>query len=285
VRPDSRWSGTVALALQMRDAVGGATRVRRRPRPRRIALGALVVLLAAAPAGARPWHPDVRAARAYAHTRAGTVRFSVRTGGDAWGWRATLGAPSASVLKAMLLVAYLDDPRVRARPLNAADRALIVPMIRWSDNTAATQVLGYVGARGVYGVARRARMRRFVLDPTIWGLSRIDADDQTRFFRWIDRRVVPRHRATAMHLLATVVPSQRWGIGRVRPRGWALYFKGGWADASGGVEHQVALLRRGRRRVALAVLTTNSPSHPYATQTLAGVFERLLHGLPQFRKS
>jgi hypothetical protein len=245
-----------------------------------LAPGALApAALAGAPSHRHAWRPHMRSAEAWARGRAGLVRISVRAGGRAWGWRATLGAPSASVLKAMLLVADLDDPRVRGRELTAADYRLIVPMIRWSDNAAATAVLGFVGPGGVYSVARRARMRRFVLQLGIWGDSRIDADDQTRFLRWIDRRVVPRHRATAMHLLATVVPSQRWGIGRVRPRGWRLYFKGGWGSGSGAVEHQVALLTRGRERVAVAVLITGSPSHAYATQTLQGVFARLLRGL------
>jgi hypothetical protein len=36
-----------------------------------------------------------------------------------------------------------------------------------------------------------------------------------------------------MHLLRTVVPSQRWGVARVRPDGWRLYFKGGWGSGSG----------------------------------------------------
>jgi hypothetical protein len=53
---------------------------------------------------------------------------------------------SASVVKALFLVAYLDDPRVRSRPLRAADHRLIDPMIRRSDNAAATRVLAYVGA-------------------------------------------------------------------------------------------------------------------------------------------
>jgi hypothetical protein len=194
-----------------------------------------------------------------------------------WAWRPTRTVPSASVLKAMLLVAYLDDPRVRNRPLTAADHRLIDPMIQRSDNTAATDVLGFDGARGVYGVARRARMRSFSLDPVIWGLSRIDAADQARFFLHIDREVVPRHRATAMHLLATITPSQRWGIGQLHfPRGWRLYFKGGWGAGTGEVEHQVALLRHGSVRLSVAVLITSSPSHEYAKQTLRGVFARLL---------
>jgi hypothetical protein len=45
------------------------------------------------------------------------------------------------------------------------------------------------------------------------------------------------------------------------------------------VDHQVALLRRGDRRVSLAILTTGSPSHEYAKRTLRGVGARLLRGL------
>ncbi|HEY4897846.1 MAG TPA: serine hydrolase [Solirubrobacteraceae bacterium] len=228
---------------------------------------------------ARAWQPNVSAAIAYAHTRAGEVSFAVRTEHRLWAWRPTRTVPSASVLKAMLLVAYLDDPRVRYRTLNAADHRLIDPMIERSDNTAATDVLAFVGASGVYGVARRAGMQRFSLDPVIWGLSRIDAVDQARFLLHIDAQVVRRHRAAAMHLLASVTPSQRWGIGQLRLPGWQVYFKGGWGSGSGAVEHQVVLLRHGVVRVALAVLITNSPSHEYAKQTLRDVFRALLRGV------
>jgi hypothetical protein len=235
------------------------------------------------PGASRPsanaWQPGVRAAISYAHTRAGTVSFAVRTEQRQWGWRVTRTVPSASVLKAMLLVAYLDDRRVRGRALRPSDRRLIDPMIQRSDNEAATRVLGFVGAGGVYGVAHRAGMREFTLDPTVWGLSRIDAADQARFFLHIDREVVQRHRAVAMHLLATVISSQRWGVGRLRLPGWQVYFKGGWGAGTGEVEHQVVLLRHGSVRVSAAVLITVSPSHAYAKQTLQGLFARLLHGV------
>jgi hypothetical protein len=122
-------------------------------------------------------------------------------------------------------------------------------------------------------------MRRFVLNPIVWGGSRIDASDQTRFFLHIDAQVAARHRATAMHLLRTVVPSQRWGVARVRPDGWRLYFKGGWGSGTGLVDHQIALLRHGEDRVAVAVLTTGNPDHAYGQQTLRGVFARLMRGL------
>lgn len=78
---------------------------------------------------------------------------------------------------------------------------------------------------------------------------------------------------------SSIVRPQRWGIGRERPRGWALYVKGGWGSGTGWVDHQAALLRRGRRRLSIAILTTNSPSHAYGKQTLRGVAARLPRGL------
>ena len=167
---------------------------------------------------------------------------------------------------------------MRDRALRRADRDLLEPMIRWSDNVAATRVRDIVGNDGLVRLARRVGMRAFA-PAAIWGLSRIDAADQTLFFLHVDSFVPRRHRATALRLLSSIVPSQRWGIARVRPPGWALYFKGGWGSGSGAVDHQVALLRRGRRRVSVAILTTSSPSHAYAKATLRGVAARLLRGL------
>jgi hypothetical protein len=63
------------------------------------------------------------------------------------------------------------------------------------------------------------------------------------------------------------------------PREWALYFKGGWGSGTGWADHQVALLRRGRRRLAVAILITWSPSHAYGKETLRGIAARLLRGL------
>ena len=239
-----------------------------------------VVLAATASPAARAdgWRPDVAGARGYAQGRLGEISFAVRAEGHLYGVATRRTVPSASVLKAMLLVAYLREPDVRGRRLHRGDRDLLEPMIRWSDNVAATRVRDIVGNDGLVRLAHRVGMRAFV-PAAVWGLSRIDAADQTLFFLHIERYVPRRHRASALRLLSSIVPSQRWGIARVRPAGWALYFKGGWGSGSGAVDHQVALLRRGTRRVSVAILTTNSPSHAYGKQTLRGVAARLLRGL------
>jgi hypothetical protein len=224
------------------------------------------------------WTPHIRDAASYAANRAGGISFGVRTEHRLRGIDLRRTVPAASVLKPMLLVAYLRRPEVRRRALTARERALLAPMIRRSDNAAASRVCNIVCTGGLARLARRVHMRRFHATRP-WGLSTIDVADQTRFFLHVDRYVPRRHRRYALRLLGSIVPSQRWGVARVRPRGWALYFKGGWGSGSGWADHQVALLRRGRRRIAVAILITSSPSHEYGKETLRGVSARLLRGL------
>jgi hypothetical protein len=246
---------------------------------RLVALLAALAVGSSASAAARPWQPSLAAAVSYASHRHGEIAFAVRTPTRHWGWHATRIFPSASVLKAMLLVAYLDLPSVSARGLGPNDRALLAPMIRRSDNAAAGRVLGIVGPDRLRGLARRAGMRRFTPVTGVWGLSRIDAADQARYLLRIDSLVAPRHRAYALRLLNTITPVQRWGIARVRPPGWRLYFKGGWGSGTGWVDHQVALLTRGDERVSVAILTHLDGSHAYGEETLRGIAARLLRGL------
>jgi len=260
-----------------------------------VALGVLVALAPAAttvPPTAGPafttvakrkpvpkrWRPAFERARAYAATRAGTISFAVRTRRKLYRSDAYRGYSSASVVKAMLMVAYLNHDSVRGRALTDSDHALLDPMIRWSDNGAASQIRNLVGNDALSHLAHRVGMKRFVAHP-VWGLTQITAAGQTKLFLRIDRYVVRRHRRTAMRLLGSIVPEQRWGIARARPSKWALYFKGGWGSGTGTVDHQVALLRRGKRRLSIAVLTTANPSHEYATQTIEGIARRLLRGL------
>jgi hypothetical protein len=225
----------------------------------------------------------VRAAVRFAHHRRGLIAFAVRTEHHFWGFRATQTFPSASVLKAMCLVAYLDHPAVRRRALNSRDLALLGPMIRRSDDNATNQVVRYVGFGRLRALAREAGMRRFRTAP-IWGRSRIDATDQSRFLLHIDDFTVARHRATVLQLMSSITPSQRWGIATVRPHGWHLYFKGGWGRGTGWVDHQVALLRHGRFRVAVAILTHNDGSHAYGKGTLRGLGQLLFRGLDHARR-
>ena len=201
--------------------------------------------------------------------------------GAHYDFRAARRVPSASVVKVMFLVAYLRRPSVRNRALTDRDRSLLGPMIRRSDNAAATRVDDILGPRPMYRLAHDARMRRFHFVSHPWGNSTVTAADQARFMFHLDDYIPPRHDAYARFLLSHITPSQRWGIGKLDHPKWRFYFKGGWGSGSGAVDHQVAFLERGDLRVAAAVMITDSPSHDYAKHTLFGVFRRLLRELPK----
>ncbi len=228
----------------------------------------------------RVWRPKIGVGVAYRKQRRGDIAFAVRTDGAFYSYRPDHIEQSASVVKAMLMVAYLNRSSVAGRALNGYDKSLLDPMITQSDNQAADVVDTIVGASGLQGVASRVGMSHFTPSEPIWGRTQITARDQTKFFLHIDRYIAPRHRAYALHLLASIVPSERWGIGEVAPRGWKLYFKGGWGYGTGLVDHQVILLERGCARVSIAVLTMFDGSHTYGKDTLRGMFSRLLQGLP-----
>jgi hypothetical protein len=228
------------------------------------------------------WHPGVKAAKRYATGRVGDVRFSViRIDGESRRFHAGRSAPMASLFKVMALAAYLRQGSVRDRPLTEGERDLLGPMIRRSDNGAATRVRDMLGPGPFLELARDADMKHFRYDSGSWGLSRTSARDQAEFMFRLEHYIPRRHEDYARGLLNDIVPSQRWGIADVRPNHWKLFFKGGWGSGSGAVDHQAAFLERKRCRIALAIITEGTPSHAYGKRTLRGVADRLFNGIQQ----
>lgn len=163
-------------------------------------VGALfVALLLASPASGtaapHPWHPHIATARRYAQHRAGEVAFAtIDQRGRFRGYRVRSTAPMASTFKVMLLASLL---RKRAHhPLLRRDRQLLAPMIRRSDNVAATLVRDMVGPRRIHRLARVAGMRDFQYNP-VWGLSRSSPRDEVRFMYHLQHYIPGRHRAFA----------------------------------------------------------------------------------------
>jgi hypothetical protein len=178
----------------------------------------------------------------------------------------------------MFMTAYLR--RARGRDLKENDKSLLRPMITRSANEPATRIANMLGPRPIYALARDARMRNFHYTRP-WGSSTITAADQVGFMYRLERLIPDRHDSYARYLLSHVVESQRWGIGELHKPNWRFFFKGGWGSGTGAVCHQVAFIERDGMRIAVAVMITGSPSHAYATNTLKGMFERLLEDLPR----
>ena len=196
---------------------------------------------------------------------------------------------SASVSKALLLAAELRRLDREGLPLDGETRALLQPMVTYSDNRAADAIYARVGDEGLEEVAERAGMSDFEPTPGFWGGDRITAADMARFFYRLDANLPAPHRAYAKRLLARIAPVERWGIPEAIGHGWSSWFKGGWRPPggkhnSGPVTHQAALLvHRHGERLALAVLTDEAPWGGGGFATIEGLADRLLSSTPPYR--
>jgi hypothetical protein len=249
-----------------------------------VAVAGMLVAGSASPLGAETieeqWRPGMKAAMRYSNGRGGAISFAVKApSGRLFAYRGHRSVPAASTIKVMLMVAYLRH-EARDRKLNQNERALLAPMIRRSDDSAASAIANRLGPRPINRLARAAEMRHFHYTRP-WGLSRVNATEQARFMFHLERFVPDRHEDYARYLLSHIVRSQQWGIAKLnRPR-YELYYKSGWGSGSGGVSHQVAWLeRRNGPRISVAIMIESSPSHTYSTQTLRGIAARLLRDLP-----
>jgi hypothetical protein len=212
----------------------------------------------------------IAAARTWARRRKGVVAFAVLDG-QGRGLKRTAQFPSASVVKAMLMVAVLR--KVGSGHLDGGTAKTLTSMITVSDNDAADAIYRRVGGAGLEAAAHAAHARRF-RDVGYWASAQLTAADQARFFYRVDTLVPAKHRAFARRLLSSIVGYQRWGIPPIaRRHAMKVFFKGGWRT---GIAHQVALLERGGGRVALAVFTSGDPSQAYGEATIAGIAARVL---------
>jgi hypothetical protein len=186
---------------------------------------------------------------------------------------------TASVVKVMMLVAFLQMRSAEHRPLDGADEALLYPMIHISDNEAASAVYGIVGEPAVARVARESGMSDYAPGVGWWAYTQTSAADQARFFYELPHLIPSQFYAYARGLLAGIEPSQSWGVPPVARPGWQVFFKTG-ALPSQGLFNEVARLERPGVAFTVAVFTDGDPSMSYGEQTIEGVAATLLAHSP-----
>ena len=185
---------------------------------------------------------------------------------------------TGSVVKAMLLVAYLRRLDALGRhQIDPASNSFLYPMIHVSDNNAATQCWSIVGDGGLFAVAHAAGMTDFSISGE-WGHAQLSAADQARFFFEMDSLIPREFVGYARFLLSTIAGFESWGIPAVaRPRGYQVFFKGGWRPTPlGQLVHQIARLEGHNRTFSLAVMTDGDPSMGYGIATIEGLTRTLL---------
>jgi hypothetical protein len=224
-----------------------------------------------------PSSARVIAAAHYLAARAGVTAFAaVDDDGRLAGTDLHRRFHSASVVKSMLLVAYLRMLDYQHRSLDSASQGLLYPMIHSSDNAAASAVLAIVGESALTRVARDAHMEDYETDGGWWGFTEVSAADLARFFFHQDELIPRRFDGYARWLLSTIEPSESWGIPAIARPEFQVFFKGGWLPQSEGLVNQVGRLERPGITFAMSVLTTHDPSMAYGEQTIEGVTARLL---------
>jgi hypothetical protein len=185
---------------------------------------------------------------------------------------------TASVVKAMLLVAYLRRLDARGqRSVDSFSNSFLYPMIHISDNNAATQCWSIVGDSGLYAIARAAGMTDFSVTGS-WGTAMLSPADQAHYFFEMDSLIPRQFVGYARFLLSTIAASQSWGIPVIaRPLGYQTFFKDGSEPTGlGQLVHQVDRLEGHHRRLAIAVMTDGDPTMQYGIDTIQGVAAALL---------
>jgi Beta-lactamase enzyme family len=228
-------------------------------------------------AAASPTAVALGRARSFARGRRGLVSFAVvDTSGTLACFRCRVSYHSASVVKAMLLVSYLNQLSTGGEPLPADHKAYLDSMIRVSDNDAATAIYAHVGEEGLNELAWQAHMADFRISGS-WGSASITAADQARFFAALNELIAPEYRMYVRDVLSSIAPRQSWGIPEVSRPEWDTFFKGGWLTTRrGSLVHQVARLESDGSSMAIAVLTDGAPSDAYGRETIRGIASRLL---------
>ena len=232
-----------------------------------------------------PWPKLLRRAERYLAARQGVHGIAVvDTEGRLSGYNLHRDFITGSVVKAMLLVAYLRMLDARGQhTVDSYSNSILYPMINVSDNNAATQCWSIVGNSGLYSVAGAAHMTEFSVDTNAswggeWGAALISPADQAKFFFNMDSLIPREFVGYARYLLSTIADYESWGIPAIaRPKGYTVFFKAGWRPSPDiFLVHQIARLEGHRRTFSLAIMTDGDPDMGYGIDTIQGTTSALL---------
>ena len=229
-------------------------------------------------AAASPTAVALGRARSFARGRRGLVSFAVvDTSGTLACFRCRASYHSASVVKAMLLVSYLNQLSAGGEPLPADHKAYLDSMIRVSDNDAATAIYAHVGEEGLNELAWQAHMADFRISGS-WGSASITAADQARFFAALNELIAPEYRMYVRERALLDRAKAVVGNPRGVSAGMGHLLQRRLADDR-GAEASYTRSRASRATgssMAIAVLTDGAPSDAYGRETIRGIASRLL---------
>ena len=180
----------------------------------------------------------------YMATRAGVAGLVVRDNRDGryFQWRPR-SAQTHSAIKVLILVTTLKVAQDRGVRLTSAQKSLASRMIRYSDNDATNALITAATLRRCRVVADQLGMASTeVLGGTVfrsttwWGHSTSTTRDLVQLMNQLvlGTYLSSGRRAYARDLMASVTPSQTWGLGDGLPSDVHVELKNGWGPRSDG---------------------------------------------------
>jgi beta-lactamase class A len=185
---------------------------------------------------------------------------------------------SASIVKVIILGALLHELEAEHRGLTPQEVTLTHAMITQSSNSAATALWDEVGMRNLQRFLNLAKMKHTQLgEDGFWGLTLVTAHDELILLNLLTTRNSVLHgpsRSYALHLMAHVIPSQRWGVPAGAPANVTVHVKNGWLPDTGGwVINSIGAFTGHGRDYKIVVLTRDNPDMTYGVDTVQGVAE------------
>lgn len=181
---------------------------------------------------------------------------------------------TASIVKVDIMATLFAEERA-GQTFAPSLTSELQPMVEISSNDAATNLWNAVG--GASAIARfDSKIGMGETTPSAclvckgfpwpgWGLTTTSAQDQVTLLRnlLIDSgSVTPEQRKLAQHLLANVIPSERWGISSGVPSAVTIEIKNGWVPLQDGrwQINSIGHIEGDGRNYVIAILSQENPS-------------------------
>lgn len=222
-------------------------------------------------------------------TRGGTMGLAVhdlRTGAS-FSWR-EFENESLSTIKVLILVACLKRLQDSGEAFSDSRHSQARRMIQSSDNVATDNLLAWVGVPAVQAAAAALNLAGTTVrgggpagSATWWGYSTTTPADLVTLLNAVvigTPLIHAGHRAYLRHLMAGVVPGQRWGVADP-PLTSGVYTetKNGWGPLPGGYRlNSIGRVLGEGRSYTMALLTRSPQGFRHGKETINGL-TRIVH--------
>ncbi|PSR25612.1 MAG: hypothetical protein C7B46_20580 [Sulfobacillus benefaciens] len=140
---------------------------------------------------------------------------------------------TASIIKATIMSTLLWDSQKAHIPLTASEQQLMIPMIEYSNNNAATALWDLAGrSHGIQTFLNVAGLTQTIPGKEgYWGLTTTSALDQVKLLKLLsfpNNILTPASQAYAANLMTHVIGWEDWGVSGGIPSNVTVALKNGW---------------------------------------------------------